>query len=224
MGLSTHRGSAVVTAHALHPPISRPRASTGTGRTDPRTKPKEDSTMFQPSSILATYTTVLLWAFFALIAGGCGTDSATRPDTSTPIDHAAPITPGGMGLADQTVNKFMVTWAPNVDPDLAGYRVYLYDPNPSRANAYVCVTGPNLCRATSLTYQGVPGTTYCFRVTAVDTSGNESAMSEPFTFGFSVGDNPEETDAGDGLHGGTREVGPGHDWPPYQHNEDGSSR
>ena len=53
----------------------------------------------------------------------------TNPNDPDSVDKAPPLTPDGISFAGQTVSKFWLSWTPNVDPDLAGYRVYLYDPN-----------------------------------------------------------------------------------------------
>jgi hypothetical protein len=128
---------------------------------------------------------MLMFVVF-VFAGGCSNDSGKSPLDPGTNDQAPPLTPTGIGLASQSASKFMLSWVPNVDPDLAGYRVYLYEPSPTRSSAYRCVTGTPLWRTTSFTYSGTDGTTYIFRVTAVDASGNESAMSDPLTFSFTM--------------------------------------
>jgi len=72
----------------------------------------------------------------------------------------------------------LFSWNANTEPDLAGYRLYLeeadgvYDP----ADALLVIPAPN----TNVSLPGVPadGQTYCWVLTAFDTSGNESGPSE----------------------------------------------
>jgi hypothetical protein len=95
--------------------------------------------------------------------------------------------------------KFSLAWDHNTEPDLAGYRVYLYSPDPSRSNAYACLRRTVTVQS-RLTISAISGTEYIFRVTALDTSGNESAMSErlPFTYSSTAGQVPsEQGEAGD---------------------------
>jgi hypothetical protein len=168
---------------------------------------------------------MLLFVVLAF-ASGCSSDGDKTPFDPGPGDQAPPLTPTGIGLASQSVSKFMLNWVPNVDPDLAGYRVYLYDPSPSRSNAFACLTGTELWRSTSFPYAGTDGTTYSFRVTAVDTSGNESAMSDPMTFSFSVTGNSDATAAGhtNQTGRGTAETGGFHGWLPNDHTERETNR
>ena len=153
-----------------------------------------------------------------IVAVGCGSDDAQSPTQPTPTDQAPPLTPTGVGLASQSATKVVLRWAPNVDPDLAGYRVYLYDPSPDRSNAYRCLTPLRLWPTNEFASGAVDGTTYCYRITAVDTSGNESTMSDPLTFSFSSGDNASAASSGsiDPSDLGTTD-GPGsHGWFPAE--------
>jgi hypothetical protein len=95
--------------------------------------------------------------------------------------------------------KFELNWQANSEPDFAGYNVYLYAPDPSRSESYVCLTTSHLLSQAKLIYGGVDGTTYFFRISAVDASDNESAWSEPFSLSFASpsSDLPNETVGGD---------------------------
>jgi len=78
-----------------------------------------------------------------------------------------------------------VTWNANTETDLAGYKVYYAqpgDPGWAISDGQITYTLGTLPRSTSLipgttyTMPGVPGP-YAVAVTALDTSGNESALS-----------------------------------------------
>lgn len=78
-----------------------------------------------------------------------------------------------------------VTWTPNTETDLAGYKVYYAqpgDPGWSVNNGQATYTLGTLPHVTTMVTQstvdisGVPGP-YAIAVTALDTSGNESALS-----------------------------------------------
>jgi fibronectin type 3 domain-containing protein len=84
--------------------------------------------------------------------------------------------PGGAGAADRSID---LSWSPDNDADLAGYFVYRQEVDPqgqvtgtvTRLNT-IPVVGPAYRDQTVL-----PGHRYAYRVTAVDTAGNESAPS-----------------------------------------------
>lgn len=178
--------------------------------------------MFDRRFRFAASTLWLLFVAFSFVAG-CSSDSANSPLQPSPTDQAPPMSPTGVGVANQAASKFMLRWAPNVDADLAGYRIYMYDPSPDRNSAFRCVSGSEPWRTTAFTYAGTDGTSYCFRVSAIDTSGNESAMSDPLTFSFTTGDNGAPGtmpgDLNQTTRGGSQEIG-GHGWLP---NNDGST-
>ncbi len=136
-------------------------------------------------------TLLALGLIAAFSVTGCGSDSQGEPVSPLPPDEAPPLAPVGMHVTLQMTGKFVLAWSPNTEPDLAGYRVYLYDPDPARDTAFVLVSGAGLVHSTKLTIGAESGHDYTFRITAVDTSDNESGMSEAFTYTFS----PNSTDA-----------------------------
>jgi hypothetical protein len=84
--------------------------------------------------------------------------------------------PGGATPADASID---LSWDPDTDADLAGYIVYRQQVNSTGA-----LTGPvtrlNAAPVVGPAYRdqtAVPGKTFAYRVTAVDTVGNESAPS-----------------------------------------------
>jgi len=84
--------------------------------------------------------------------------------------------PGGRTPVDNSID---LSWTPDTDADLAGYFVYRQEVDPkgvvtgtvTRLNT-TPVVGPAYRDQTAL-----PGRRYAYRVTAVDTAGNESAPS-----------------------------------------------
>jgi hypothetical protein len=84
--------------------------------------------------------------------------------------------PGGVTAADRSID---LSWTPNIDPDLAGYNVYRQDVD-SKGVAAGTVARLNTTPVAGPAYRdqtAVAGRRYAYRVTAVDTAGNESAPS-----------------------------------------------
>ncbi len=84
--------------------------------------------------------------------------------------------PGGATPADRSID---LSWTPNTDADLAGYSVYRQEVTSTGEVAGTAarlnstpVVGPAYRDQTA-----VPGHRYSYRVTAVDSAGNESAPS-----------------------------------------------
>ncbi|UUZ87155.1 lamin tail domain-containing protein [Paenibacillus sp. P26] len=95
-----------------------------------------------------------------------------RPEPDV-IDSVPPQAPNGLA-ATAGQGQVTLTWSPNPEPDVAGYRVYkdgAAAPSATvNASTYSAVVG-------SLT----GGLSYSFQVTAFDASGNESAKSSAVT-------------------------------------------
>ena len=67
-----------------------------------------------------------------------------------------------------------LTWNPNTDPDLASYRVY----QSTTAGIYGTAIATVPAAGSTYTVPGLTmGATYYFRITAVDSAGNESLPS-----------------------------------------------
>ena len=87
-----------------------------------------------------------------------------------------PIPRGVVALAEE--GRVRLAWRESAAPDLAGYRVYRRDPD---TQEFRLVT-EDLVEDTELVDRDLrSGATYSYRVTAVDTSGNESEGSERAT-------------------------------------------
>lgn len=85
----------------------------------------------------------------------------------------------------------IVSWDPNKDPDLDGYRIYWGIH--SRAYFSAVTTKRNYDTIRGL----YGGTRYYFAVTAFDTAGNESAYSDEVSIIFENGDDGDEGNGGE---------------------------
>ena len=91
----------------------------------------------------------------------------TPPSETPSAPYAFTATPGN--------NSVSLDWGDNVEPDLAGYNVYRAN---SQGGLFVKLNGPLLTDSDYTDNAVVNGTTYYYRVTAVDTDLNESAPSD----------------------------------------------
>jgi hypothetical protein len=91
----------------------------------------------------------------------------------TPVDKFPPIVPKGV-RATASPNTIEVSWDPDTDPDLAGYRVYRAE----GGGAFVKVADTSTIPTYS-DHAVEHGKTYRYAVSAVDQAGNESARSAP---------------------------------------------
>lgn len=90
-----------------------------------------------------------------------------------PSDTTPPLAPTGL-TATGGNRQISLDWANNVEADLAGYNVYR---STTSTGTYTKVNS-SLVTTSAYTNTGLQRrTTYYYRVTAVDTSGNESAVS-----------------------------------------------
>ena len=103
---------------------------------------------------------ILLLILF--IVTGC-----TRSDGGKGSDIMPPTVPNGLAITAVSASEVKVSWKPSADDSgVKGYKIY-------RNGAYVKTTD-----ATSMTDTGLkPKTRYCYKVSAYDASGNESAQS-----------------------------------------------
>lgn len=111
-----------------------------------------------------------------LILASCG--SSTGPDDDNNNTGAeAPSAPANLGgtSGDQEVE---LTWAQNSEEDLSGYNVYRSANSFSSISDMNPVNGAELISGTNYTDTGLEnGTTYYYRITAVDNGSNESEIS-----------------------------------------------
>ncbi|HEV2292878.1 MAG TPA: carbohydrate-binding protein [Tepidisphaeraceae bacterium] len=99
----------------------------------------------------------------------------TQQDVAPGVeDTQAPATPGGL-TATGTAAGILLDWADNSESDLAGYKLYRSD---SLGGTFVLVNTGGLLTASAYDDTSMPaGATRYYKVSAVDTSGNESALS-----------------------------------------------
>ena len=91
----------------------------------------------------------------------------------TPPDTTPPAAPTGL-TASPAKRKINLNWTANGEPDLAGYNVY----RSNSASGTFTKLNSSLVTGTSYTNSGLTsGSTWFYRITAVDTSNNESAPS-----------------------------------------------
>ncbi len=86
--------------------------------------------------------------------------------------------PGGGTAADRSID---LSWSPNTESDLAGYIVYRQEID-AKGEAAGTATRLNPTPVVGPAYRdqtAMSGHRYAYRVTAVDTAGNESAPSDP---------------------------------------------
>lgn len=127
----------------------------------------------------------MLCITFLLILAGCGgnpsdsgDDEEDPPDNNENIeDTTPPSAPGGVdGMSGD--GEIELVWNANTEDDLDGYNVYRGTESFSSVSDMDPVNGGNLLSGTDYTDTGLEnGTTYYYRLTAVDGSKNESGVS-----------------------------------------------
>ncbi len=111
----------------------------------------------------ATAGTRYYYAVSAVDAAG--NESSRSPEASAiGVDNTAPAVPSGLA-ATPGAAEVALTWSANAEGDLAGYHVY--------SGGVRLTVAPTA--ATSYADLGLLNGTYSYQVSAVDTSGNESA-------------------------------------------------
>lgn len=104
--------------------------------------------------------------------GGSGSGGSDTPDDTTP-----PSAPGGIDgeSGDEIIE---LSWSANSEDDLEGYNLYRSRESFSSNSSMDPVNGSDLLTETGYSDQEVEnGTTYYYRLTAIDDSGNESSLS-----------------------------------------------
>ena len=89
-------------------------------------------------------------------------------------DVFPPAVPSGLAaVAAPDEGAIDLSWAPNTEPDLAGYAVYRSEAGePTRISPSVALDTPTFRDSTAQ-----PGHEYAYSVTAIDRDGNQSARS-----------------------------------------------
>ena len=99
------------------------------------------------------------------------TPVVTAPPPSTPPSTPPPSSPP----ASPSTGNVTLTWAANVEPDLAGYKIYVG----TNSGTYSFPGSPFVTgKVTSYTISRLPkGQTYYFALSAYDSAGDESVLS-----------------------------------------------
>ncbi|UCF78735.1 MAG: fibronectin type III domain-containing protein [Candidatus Eiseniibacteriota bacterium] len=127
--------------------------------------------MFNRRSTLVVLA--LLLAPFVL--AGCSSNESGPVEA---IDTAPPAAPVVTGIRAQGTSA-VLHWAKNIETDVAGYNIYFFTPDPGSDQSYT-KHNTGLITINSYTMSNLTvGTTYYFKITAVDWTGNESAASQP---------------------------------------------
>jgi hypothetical protein len=125
-------------------------------------------------------TSMLTLIALAALTTSCGTTSTpTSPGNS--LDSTPPPAPTELSQGiDVGTGGGSLEWSASTAGDVAGYQVYVYQPSPTRDNAYIQVA----TTAPGVTSWDLPGVsleqTQYFRVRAVDVTGNRSGFSAEF--------------------------------------------
>jgi fibronectin type 3 domain-containing protein len=108
---------------------------------------------------------VVLSAAMALTLSGC---SSCNKENSKAVDKVAPTVPNGIAITAVSSSEIKVSWKPAADDSgkVKGYKVY-------RDGQYF-----KTVEATSVSDTGLsPKVKFCYRISAFDGAGNESAQS-----------------------------------------------
>jgi hypothetical protein len=168
-------------------------------------------------SFRAWWKAAAFGAAFLLLIGCGGDDQVSAPSSKTEEPAPGPTLGSPVGINYRAIDAGdMLRWnAPSGTDfaDIAGYNVYVYQPDPLRQDAYVkyntdLVPGGRLVMTDLL-----PGDTYFFKVRAVNADVEEGADSDVLSF-EAVGPAP--------AGGGSGRGGLGHnDGPPIYDGGDG---
>ncbi len=130
-----------------------------------------------------------------LLASFAGCDTSDDPARPA-IDTVPPAIPDGIAAWASSAQGVTLSWSANVsDPDLAGYIVYRSDA--SESSFRPMQTSPLTSNSWSDSHAQA-GRSYAYRVSARDTSNNESAYST--TFIVQVPDHGNDGNDDDPVH------------------------
>jgi hypothetical protein len=107
---------------------------------------------------------------------------ASDPDSGYSVDNLAPPTPSGFA-GNYAAGSAQLVWDPSLAADLATYRLY-------RGSTPLFVPGPSnrIASPTTTHYLDAPGLPYYYKLTALDTHGNESPPSTLLPAGTTAAD------------------------------------
>jgi hypothetical protein len=112
-------------------------------------------------------------AVLVVLAGCSSENTVSGPGPS--LDSAPPSAPTNIRDEDRGAMS-VLAWDASPDPDVVGYDVYLYSPDPARESAYIKVNAATIT-GTEFTVTTSASVNAWYRVKAVDQAGNRSASS-----------------------------------------------
>lgn len=142
------------------------------------------------SKALTTLLSIALFGTLAFAPSGCSSDSSSSPElglTPSGYDPYPPAMVSGLEIEKATEAGFKLTWSASTENDLAGYRVYVYDPSPYRETSYRSPQGAGVIDPgkTYYTYRdNLDDGFHYFKIVAIDVDGNESVASAPLEFSW----------------------------------------
>ncbi|PTL84294.1 glycoside hydrolase [Vitiosangium sp. GDMCC 1.1324] len=122
-------------------------------------------------------STTYYYKLTAVDTSGNESSASTQASATTPApDTTPPAAPTGLQATSASSSQINLTWAASAESDLKGYNVYRSTTSgftPSASNRIASGVTTASYASTGLN----ASTTYYFKLTAVDTSGNESSSS-----------------------------------------------
>gem|GEM_PF-1610152 len=181
------------------------------------------------SKALTTLLSIALFGALAFAPSGCSNNSSTSssPDVgfnASGYDPYPPEMPSGLEVQKADASGLKLGWTLNSETDLAGYKVYIYDPSPFCDNSYRCLNSAQLLPPTQdwFVYQeDMSEGFHYFKIIAVDNNGNQSFSQAPLEYSYENASNASTNDArGNGRMGEQRPSWtPIYDDPPKEQNE-----
>jgi fibronectin type 3 domain-containing protein len=147
--------------------------------TSPNAATKVDSSTSNPGDTSKTFiglTNGTKYYLRVTAVNGAGSESAYSNEVSAiPGDYVAPAAPQNLVVTDSSSRTITLKWRKNTEADFLRYRVYR-GTSPGPTSQADSTTGG--ISDTSKTFTGLTnGTRYYFKVTAIDSAGNQSAYS-----------------------------------------------
>jgi len=144
------------------------------------------------SKLVHALISLVVMGCLALAPSGCSSEDGSVGATTTGLAASGdgeypPVMPSGLEVVKATGHGFKLEWQPNTETDLAGYRLFVYDPSPYRANSYTCPHGVALIDGTTTHFlytEDLSEGLHYFKLAAVDQDGNESARLGPIEFDY----------------------------------------
>jgi fibronectin type 3 domain-containing protein len=127
-----------------------------------------DDVQYQPGKVLTYEVTAVRRVGEITVPG-----SSPEAVTVTVEDKTPPQVPAGLDMVQSDMGAYL-TWSPNLETDLAGYRVFRSD----RANGDFRPVSDHVISTNAFFDPSYRSGQY-YRVSAIDEFGNESVMSDP---------------------------------------------